>query len=143
MGEIQIECTKDIPGLKYSKLDGEEVKLLITVFNNTNDQEMFNDILETTVGKFVNGKINSFNLTNKVNLNTALGLSAGFNLLIPGQIVLMLIDLVNFYDKYQKEATMLDAFQKIYPMGFYNEDSFIKIVDEYLKSKRLKNSEIY
>jgi len=93
--------------------------------------------------KILKGNIVAYGLEEKVNLNIAVTLAIAFNLNNPGMWKLLLIDLLNFYVSNNKPATIEDLSMFIYPMGFYDDKSFIRIVDDYLKPNLLLNSEMY
>ena len=58
----------------------------------------------------------------------------------PGRAVTLLIDCLTAYEG--KEVSAYDI-SKLYPWGFYNEAVFEDYVDNYLKPRKVKWSEIY
>ncbi len=60
----------------------------------------------------------------------------------PGKIVTSLIDCLTKFGN--KEFTIdCDELVQVYPDGFYTEDSFIELVDDYFKTRKVIWSEIY
>ena len=66
---------------------------------------------------------------------------------VPGRAVFMIIDLMNYYEDNLKEVNMKAdwdvAVTEIYPWGFYSNETIVNIVDNYVKTNKLRNSEIY
>ena len=60
----------------------------------------------------------------------------------PGYVVALLIDCLNAYEGQEVTASML---ADLYPTGFYNEETFARYADDYLKApnKKVKWAEIY
>jgi hypothetical protein len=58
----------------------------------------------------------------------------------PGAAVLFLIDCLNKYEGQEVTVRMLC---ELYPYGFYDEESMIKIIDEEIKTHKMKWSQIY
>ena len=77
----------------------------------------------------------SINFTNKGKL-AAMVLSEGN----PGRMVTILIDCLI---KYEGKTITDDEICSLYPMGFYDDDSFEIYVEQYLKPKKTKWSNIY
>src|SRR5512137_2310528 len=58
----------------------------------------------------------------------------------PGSVVALLIDcLTNFEGQTVTSKQLAD----LYPVGFYDEPTMIRYIDEYLKPKKVKWAEIY
>jgi hypothetical protein len=64
------------------------------------------------------------------------------NLLVdrPGSAIILLIDTLN---KYEGQIVTIKMLAELYPMGFYDEASLIKVIDEEIKPRKRKWSEIY
>lgn len=62
----------------------------------------------------------------------------------PGKAMVILIDSLQRYgnDKDVVEVTTSDLCE-LYPWGFYTYDSFVDYIDNYLKNRKVKYSEIY
>lgn len=59
----------------------------------------------------------------------------------PGRAVLFLIDCLS---KFEGQTVTVDMICKeVYPFGVYTDEEFKKIVDEQLKTRKMKWSEIY
>ena len=58
----------------------------------------------------------------------------------PGYAVALLVDCLNKYEGQTVDCGML---ADLYPMGFYDEPSLMKYVDDYLKPRKVKWAEIY
>lgn len=58
----------------------------------------------------------------------------------PGSLVALLVDCLNNYEGKTVDVAMLT---NLYPWGWYDEETFIRYVDEYLKPKKVKWAEIY
>lgn len=64
-----------------------------------------------------------------------------FELGSPGKAVLYLIDILGRNEK--DRITFDDISMIMYPMGFFDDDSARLIINDYVKTKKLKYSEIY
>jgi len=58
----------------------------------------------------------------------------------PGQAVVLLID---FLTRYEGEKLTANKLCELYPFGFYNEDALCDYIDNQIKPKKVKWSEIY
>jgi hypothetical protein len=58
----------------------------------------------------------------------------------PGSAIILLIDTLN---KYEGQIVTIKMLAELYPMGFYDEASLIKVIDEEIKPRKRKWSEIY
>jgi hypothetical protein len=74
----------------------------------------------------------SFNLYAKIGM---LALLDG-----PGALVTLLIDALN---KFEGKEVTVQMLCDLYPFGFYDDKSFEDYVDNYLKTRKVKWSEIY
>ena len=61
----------------------------------------------------------------------------------PGKAVFMMIDMLCLFDKQGRKVTMDDISMEPYPMGFYTSDTVQKVVEGYVKTGLLANSELY
>ena len=62
---------------------------------------------------------------------------------VPGRAVFMLIDLLNKFEDTQKKVTIDTVSMDMYPMGFYSDEAVQTIVDGFVKTGKLRNSELY
>jgi len=58
----------------------------------------------------------------------------------PGALVALLIDALN---KFEGQVVTVQMLCDLYPFGFYDDPSFTDYVDNYLKARKVKWSEIY
>jgi hypothetical protein len=58
----------------------------------------------------------------------------------PGKIVTLLIDCLTAYEG---ETITINKLTEMYPFGFYNEETFIDYIDNYLKPRKVAWSEVY
>jgi len=58
----------------------------------------------------------------------------------PGKIVTLLIDCLT---KFEGQTIDQDKIVDVYPYGFYTEDSFMDLIDNYFKKRKVKWSELY
>lgn len=58
----------------------------------------------------------------------------------PGKMITILIECLT---KYEGEEIDDNKLSYLYPMGFYDDNSFINLVDNYFKTRNVKWSEIY
>ena len=58
----------------------------------------------------------------------------------PGSLVALLIDCLTAYEGKTVDVNML---VELYPDGFYDEETMIRYIDEYLKPRTVKWAEIY
>jgi hypothetical protein len=58
----------------------------------------------------------------------------------PGAAVILLID---FISNFENEELNCDNLAKLYPVGFYTEESMEDLIDNYLKTKQTKWSRLY
>jgi hypothetical protein len=58
----------------------------------------------------------------------------------PGSAVLLLIECLNYFENQTIDTDKLSA---LYPEGFYSEEALTKIIDEELKTRKMKWSNIY
>lgn len=57
-----------------------------------------------------------------------------------GDVVALLIDCLN---KFQGQTIDVEKLSKLYPTGFYDEESFTTYVDDYLKPRKTSWAKIY
>ena len=62
---------------------------------------------------------------------------------VPGRAVFMLIDILNRFEDDNKKVSWDTVVMQMYPMGFYAPSIIQTIVDGYVKTNKLRNSEIY
>lgn len=58
----------------------------------------------------------------------------------PGTAVVLLIDALT---RHENEVVDLDKLTELYPDGFYTEKTFVDYIDNYIKPRKVKWSEIY
>lgn len=58
----------------------------------------------------------------------------------PGAAIVVLVD---FLTKYEGQELTCSRLANLYPVGFYSEDSMVDLIDNYMKPKKVKWSELY
>jgi hypothetical protein len=58
----------------------------------------------------------------------------------PGSVVALLIDCLNAYEG---QKVTVEKLADLYPTGFYDEDTLIRYADQYLKTRKVKWSDLY
>ena len=127
------------PGLKptYTPLDLERSKLLLLAVMNEEQLEgkeppphFFTDVIDRRVEElklpisFTNGaRIAILSLIDRVEA-----------------AVVLLVDCLNAYEGRRVTVRML---ADLYPTGFYDEETFIRYIDGYMKPRKTRWSEIY
>jgi hypothetical protein len=66
-----------------------------------------------------------------------------FNLDTPAKAIIYLTELMDHLDKNSDPLTINDLSIRIFPNGFYDNDTCTKIIDNVMKPKKSKNSIIY
>jgi hypothetical protein len=66
----------------------------------------------------------------------------GLGLRVPGEVVLYAIELMDLFDQTGK-VTSDNVYLSLYPEGFYDKETTVKIVDNILKPKLTKHSKCY
>lgn len=87
-------------------------------------------------------RIQSLNLQDKVSEHMAL-LAVLYEISNPGQVIIMLMSLLDFYDENNKKATTEDVIVQIFPNGFYADETCLYIIDNFIKTGSAKNAVIY
>lgn len=123
-----------------SRLDEEQFKLLIMLsqLNNTHEaliEEAF-DFPYKLIKKRLEVIKKPIEMTPR-----AIGALAVLTNGVPGRLVMSIIDALNNPTKDNKWD--LQDICNLYPNGFYSDKTFENIVDNYLKTKELPNSDIY
>lgn len=122
---------------KFEKMSDEQSKLLITCALAEGKELKMTDELPL-LSQIVKKRIEALKLPIKF---TDWGLMA-INALVrvPGAAVALLIDALTMFEN--KEVTVSDLCE-LYPFGFYDEESFEKYIDDFLKPRKVKWAEIY
>ncbi len=136
--------------ISYEPFDVEQTKLFImfTMSNNEdNDKSFIKELLSSDeynnqfLTQILKKRIEVFNLQDKID-DEALAMYLCFNICSPGAAIIYLIDLLEFYETKGRKATIGDI-SNIYPMGFYDENSLLFIIDNITKPKLSIWSQIY
>lgn len=61
---------------------------------------------------------------------------------VPGRAVMILIDMLNIHEDTGQIVTFSEVIN-LYPMGFYDDNTFKVILDGYVKTGLLRNFDIY
>lgn len=149
MEKIDIEkvTTNKINNLKYEPFSMDDAKMFTTLsfINDKDVDEMFEAL---TGDSFTpTNIIYKRYLSNKERYNLpeidkkVFLASECFGITSPGKAVLYLIDILGRNEK--ERITFNDISMIMYPMGFFDDTSVRLIIDEYVKTKKLKYSEMY
>lgn len=122
----------------YQQLTDEQSRMLISILLSNNEPDIPENEIPFPI-KIIEKRIDVLKLP--IKLTT----TAKLLLLVltdgnPGKMVTSLIDCLV---KFENQTVTKDMVCDLYPNGFYNENSFIEYVDNYLKLKKSKWSEIY
>jgi hypothetical protein len=58
----------------------------------------------------------------------------------PGSVMALLVDCLN---NFEGQTVTSKELADLYPMGFYDEETMLRYIDEYLKPRKIKWAEIY
>ena len=108
------------------------------------DQRMLCEMfLESPIGMMVYKRIEAYELQDKIDNCEIFKILIIFNINNPGKAMVILLDFLEYYDRHGKKASMKDMVLEVYPKGFYDEATFIDIIDNYIKTKKVKYAEVY
>ncbi len=135
--------------ISYEPFDVEQTKLFImfTMDNKNEDRSFIKELLSSDeynnqfLTQILKKRIEVFNLQDKID-DEALAMYLCFNICSPGAAIIYLIDLLEFYETKGRKATIEDI-SNMYPMGFYDENSLLFIIDNITKPKLSIWSQIY
>lgn len=139
---------KDI-GINFqtAQMDLDQTETFINLMTlikiqNKNIDIIMNNLAESpSVFAIVDKRYKALNLQDRIDRNVLLFVEL-FAEGSPGIGVFMLIELLNLAETLQKKVDCND-FSRLYPNGFFTKESVIQIVDGYVKTGLLRNSEIY
>lgn len=120
---------------------------LTFIESNKGDKKFIDKILNSKeyndqfLTQILNKRVEVWELQDKID-NAALAMYHCFNIPSPGAAVIYLIDLLEFYETNGRKATV-DDMANIYPLGFYNKETLIFIIDNITKQKLSVWSNIY
>lgn len=129
---------------EYKNLSEDGVRLFLQF---TTSSEVLQHVLKSKEYKdqffteILDGRINTFELQEKVK-HEALISYIVFELNNPAKVILLLIRLLEFYEKNKRAAGWKDIVN-IFPMGFYDDNTCRFIIENCLKTRKTINSEIY
>jgi len=128
----------------YQSLDLDGMKLLTVLFGASDEQkaEMSKELNKSGLGAVLRKRVEVFKLTEQVSLDAmifwlALGIEG------PGELMLYLIEVLDFYSINNRAAVLNDFAMQIYPDGFYTDESARYIVSNVIKEGRATNGTIY
>jgi len=108
------------------------------------DQRMLCEMfLESPMGMMVYKRIEVYELQDKIDNCEIFKILMIFNINNPGKAMVILLDFLEYYDRHSKKANVKDMMLEVYPKGFYDESTFINIIDNYIKTKKVKYAGIY
>ena len=134
--------------ISYESFDEDQTRLFI-MFTMSNDGEgsFAGDLIKSDeynkqfLTQILKQRVKVFELQDKID-EEALAMYVCFNITNPGSAIIYLIDLLEFYETHGRKATIADI-SNIYPMGFYDKDSLLFIIDKITKPKLSIWSTIY
>ena len=124
----------------YTSMAREHVELFIAM--HMLEGEDVPEVLEEPLVKIMKNKLSLIEKENVITEKAYVGLlSLGID--NPGKAVVTVIDVLNYLDKKDKERFEFDDIVNLYPMGTYEQETFIEIVDKIMKPKKCRYSELY
>lgn len=130
---------------KYKQLSEESTKLLVSLLfiELEGNEEKLKQIEEDSeslsfLSKIVKVRIEGLNLPIKFTTLALIAVNCFCDR--AGAAVLLLIDALN---KFDGQTVTVQKLCELYPVGFYNEKTFLDIIDKQIKTKKLKWSDIY
>lgn len=125
---------------KSTPMDQKRSELFVmAVMAEMQQQALKKEVLENLFEvQILNKRIEVYKLPIQFNDYAKMSLTAFCN--TPGALIALLIDCLN---KYEGQTVTCSMLADLYPMGFYDEPSLTKYIDEYLKTRKVKWSEIY
>jgi hypothetical protein len=135
-----------VPNPKYAPLNENDSRLfVIATLNDMADKKgepQQPDVIQAIENEFLiqilNKRIEVMELPIKFTLGAKMAALALVDR--PGGIVALLVDCLN---NFEGETVDVRKLSDLYPMGWYDEDTFIRYVDEHLKPKKVKWAEVY
>ena len=132
----------------YNLLNELGTNMYLTfIESNKGDKKFIDKILNSKeynnqfLTQILNKRVEVCELQDKID-NAALAMYLCFNIPNPGAVVIYLIDLLEFYETNGRKATV-DDMADIYPLGFYNKETLIFIIDNITKRNLSVWSNIY
>lgn len=122
------------------ELDKETFKVLFTMALMEKEQKPFPDIPKE--GRFLSNIIRKRVEVLKLPISFTEYAYMYIDLFVdrPGSAVLLLMDAL---EKYENQTVDIKKLAELYPDGFYDEETLIKIIDEEIKTGKRKWAEIY
>lgn len=136
---------------KYKKLDQDTAINIITLLSMVSSGQITEksilEVLHTDSKYFLLQvfwkRIEALNLADKVSSTVLIGIDL-LEISTPAESVIAVIDIVAYVEKNNiTQVTLEELFMCIYPDGFYDKETVVKIIDNVLKPKRCTFSEIY
>jgi hypothetical protein len=127
---------------KVSPLEDDQMQLFVmATLMESQDQEgvISPDILDFFSTQILLKRIEFYKLPIKFSSSGFMAVLAITNA-NPGKVVAMLVELLN---KYEGQTIGASHIADLYPMGFYKEEVFCHFIDDVLKARKIKWSEIY
>jgi len=120
-----------------ARLTESQCKILISIVSAKSLEEELKNLF---IPQIILKRIDAFKLGISFTPK-ALGIIDVFAMNNPGRAVIILIDCLTKFGEVEVNDSMLC--KDLYPYGFYNMDTFVDYVENYLKSKKVRWSTLY
>jgi hypothetical protein len=125
-------------------LEKDAMELFILALQVDKNREVLTDDKVAEVAtwfssKIINKRIEGFDLPIRFTTGGLIAVAA-ITKMVAGRVVSTLIELLN---RHEGGLVTSEMIADLYPLGFYKEEVFGELIDEMLKARRLKWSQIY
>jgi len=138
----------DVPGDDDRKVANKKeanfnlLAILHKATEETKEELIKINILPMVLGKILDKRIKAYKLEQCIS-NDAMLFWFALNIDNPGKIMVYLIDLLDFCSVHNRPAVLEDLSTTIYPLGFYDTNTFNFIIKNIIKEDRTLHGFIY
>ena len=125
-------------------LERDEVLLLTysLVIPEAEYEEILKELVSTQQSQVFIKRVTSLKLEDKIDVNLHI-FTHIYGMTNPGAIVLLVMELFEFYITYGRVATISDVNLMLFPDGYYTKDTMVEIIDTLIKPEVVMSSFIY
>jgi len=130
--------------VNYKQMEHDEILMLtyITVISSDEYNSILSELEQSQQSQVFIKRITGLKLEDKIDVNLHV-LTHIYGMTNPGAIVLLVMELFEFYITYGRVATLVDINIAIFPDGYYTKETIVEIVDKLVKTDIVMSSFIY
>ena len=130
--------------VNYKQMEHDEILMLtyITIISSDEYNSILSELEQSQQSQVFIKRITGLKLEDKIDINLHIYTHV-FGMNNPGAIVLLVMELYDFYVRNGRVATKDDVLMYIFPIGYYTKEVCIDIVDKLVKTDIVMSSFIY